>query len=133
MTQIVLDEDAIASLCHVDEVQQKVQETADELAQTIRDLTPEMSTPQTEDSDAAEPGEMAASIEVMESPRSSEDGSLRVVAMDGRFHWIEFGTGMRENAEGAERGEMPAFAPFRQAADSSPSGTFVPGDDTSGG
>lgn len=52
------------------------------------------------------------------------NGGVRVESTDGRFGWIEFGTSDRQNQSGADRGEMPAYAPFRQSADST--GSYVP-------
>ena len=120
--QIELNQDAIDALAMSQDVQDVIEQVAQDLADSIRSLTPEMSTPQTEQSDAADPGEMIASIEVGDS---DVVGGRRVLSTDGRYRWIEFGTGMRENASGANRGEMPAFAPFRRSAEAAP-GRYEP-------
>lgn len=112
MGSFVLDAAALDAIAHSTEVQNALLEQAEELADIVRALTPELSTPQTAESNAAEPGAMMASIEAVPIP----DGA-RVQATDRRFHWLEFGTGMRENKAGANRGEMPAYAPFRRGAE----------------
>lgn len=126
MTSIELNLDAIVNIPRDNMDPDALQEVADKLADSVRDETPELSTPQTADSNAAEPGEMRGSIEVTDAGEE-HPGGKRVVAKDGRFRWVEFGTGMRENKAGAERGEMPAFAPFRKAAESFDEGRYEPG------
>jgi len=42
------------------------------------------------------------------------EGGFLVYTEDYKAWWIEFGTGQRETQNGANRGEMPTFAPFRR-------------------
>ena len=113
MTEFNLDEAALEEIASLPEVLDACASVAEQLAEEVVSLTPVLAIPQTEFSDAAAPGEMAASIDIQPI-----EGGIRVLSEDHRFQWIEFGTGMREDQEGASRGEMPAFAPFTRAAES---------------
>ena len=114
--QVSIDPAAVAdALANDPDVQQHVEEVANQVMADVVDLTPVRATEPSEHDDAAAPGTFQESIEVVDSPDTP--GAKRVQATDPRFHWVEFGTGMRENRAGANRGEMPPFAPFRRAAE----------------
>lgn len=98
MTQINIDEDAIRELFTSDEMIAAMVERAEPIAEEIRALAPGDHYPDT--------------IEVVET---EEGAAIRTLSPLG--HLIEFGTGMRETKEGANRGEMPAIAPFRRGAE----------------
>jgi len=95
---------AITELGRRPELQAHLNELADELAGKISDLSPGSQYPQT--------------IETAETTTAEGYAAAAVFSKSPLAHLIEFGTGMRETREGANRGEMPAFAPFRLAIDS---------------
>ena len=61
------------------------------------------------------------------SPGDEFPDSIQVAEVEGGYAvytdefegwWVEFGTGQRHTANGANRGEMPPFAPFRRGVES---------------
>ena len=100
-----IDKEALgAVLAEMKAIDDEVESIANALADDIRSLTP-----------IGETGHAVESIEVVEHP--DIPNAWRVQATSPKFHLIEFGTGERETEAGAYRGEMPAFAPFFNAAD----------------
>ena len=107
-----IDKEALrAALDELAEIDEAIEQMANDLAETVRSLTP-----------VGETGHAVESIEVVEHP--DIPNAWRVQATSPKFHLIEFGTGERETKAGAYRGEMPAFAPFFNAADAT--GKFHP-------
>lgn len=79
-----------------DEMQRLLGDAAEELRDTVSSLAPGDDFPDT--------------ITVSEV----NDVGFIVYTEDFKAWWIEFGTGQRHTRDGANRGEMPAFAPFRR-------------------
>ena len=106
------------------------------VAEVAKRLTPVRQFPKEGPEDnSADPGELRKSI--MTVPGTSLDNAVtaawlhaapesgaRAVAMDWRFHWVEFGTMERESDFGQYRGQMSPYAPFRKAAEAT--GRYIP-------
>jgi hypothetical protein len=102
MPSLEFDEDALKeAAADSKDLQDAIKERADDIADAVRSGTP---------------GDVApTTIDVAEV----EDGGWRVFSDAFVMVWLEFGTGMRENRYGANRGEGPAFHMFLHAAEGS--------------
>ena len=103
--KVVLGADLIEKLTRTREAGEAAHKTAEAIIDTARGLAPEAE------------GNYLAGLQVVVTRDADGREIVKAAATDPKSLWIEYGTAPRQNAAGANRGEMPAYRPIGRAVE----------------